>query len=380
MMIGVGSSTLISIKFGEEKPKEAQGIFIQSMIIIVISSVISQIIFLLNSVRICRILGANDVVLVGTVEYGNMLAWFAPLAIVGMTLSVIVRNDGNPKTSMHGIVASAITNIILNYIFIYPMGMGLRGAGLATGISQVVNCLVLIPHFLKSKGNLSLKFEGVKLYKQELIRTIQIGFPSFVGEISFGIVDLTFNRVIINIGGEVAVAAFSIVMYVKSLAYMVFHGIGQAMQPIISFNFGAKQYDRVYKTYHLGIRLGIISAIGFTLLGTFFAREVVQLFNRDNLQMIEMAVVGVRYMFYTLAFAACNTCVSSYFQAIGYARISTILTLFRSVLCELFMLLLLSYLMGLTGVWLAFPFSEVLFLLVGIYLMKYKQNVITKIY
>ncbi len=380
IMIGVGSSTLIAIKLGENKREEAQEIFIQSMIVIIISSIISQVVFLYNTESICRWLGANDAVIEGTVTYGTVLVWFSVVAVIGMSLSVLIRNDGNPKLSMYGVVLSALTNIVLNYIFIYPMDMGLFGAGLATGIAQLVNLLVVLLHFVFKQGALRIVFAKPTINKRNLIRTIQIGIPSFVGEISFGIVDLMFNRVLMGIGGEVSVAAFSIIMYIKSLAYMVFRGIEQAMQPIISFNYGAFKYDRVYETYRLAIKISVISALTMSIFGIAFANQSVMLFNQSNIEMINLAAEGVRYIFITMVFAACNTCISGYFQAIGYAKISTIVTLSRSVLCEFFMLLLLSRLWGVTGVWLAFPVSEVLFFLVGVYLMKTKQKVIARIY
>lgn len=380
MMIGVGSSTLISIKFGEGKIEQAQGIFMQSLIIIGISAVGSQLIFLSNTEKICRILGANDTVLSGTMDYGRMLVFFAPFITIGMTLSVIVRNDGDPKNSMYGMIFSAFTNIALNYIFIYPMKMGLKGAALATGIAQVVNCIVLLSHFTRHSGNLGLKIKGIKFYKNEFIKTLYIGFPSFVADISFGIVDLSFNRVLMSISGELAVSAFSIVMYIKSFIYMIFHGIGQAIQPIISFNFGAKQYERVYEGYHLGVKIGVAIAMCVSIFGMFGVKNAVLLFNKTNQEVIDMAIIGVRYMLCTLVFASYNTCTSIFFQAIGKARISTVLILSRSVICEFTTLMLLSTFFGLKGIWLAFPVSEVLFCIISMILLKYKQNIINKVY
>ena len=380
MMIGVGGSTLVSMKFGEDKEQEAKNVFVQSLILMIIVGVIAQILFLLNPENICRFLGANDAIIGYTVEYGTYIMYFAPFFALGIGLNVFVRNDANPRTSMYSMIISAVVNATLNYIFIFPMKMGLMGAAVATGIAQIVSCIILFTHFTRKKGKLRLRTSNFKFSLNDFIRTCQIGFPSFLGEISFGVVSLAFNRVLMGIGGELAVSAFSIMMYVTNLTYMVFFGIGQAVQPIISFNYGAKQYDRVYKSFHMAVKTGVILGIIFTVVGLIFVEDIVKLFNRDNAKLIEMAVVVNRFLFYTFALAAYNICISTFFQSTGNAKISSSLTFLRSFVIELSLLFILTNIYGLFGAWLVYPLSEIIALAIGLYFMKYKQTVIPKIY
>ncbi len=380
MMIGVGGSTLVSMNFGEDKEQNAKNVFVQSLILMIIVGIIAQILFLINPVKICRFLGADDVILDYTVEYGTYLIYFAPFFAIAIGLNVFVRNDADPRTSMYSMVISAVVNATLNYIFIFPMRMGLKGAAVATGIAQIVSCLILFTHFIRKKGKLRLKTSNFKFSINDLIRTCQIGFPSFLGEISFGVVSLAFNRVLMGLGGALAVSAFSIMMYVTNLTYMVFFGIGQAVQPIISFNYGAKKYERVYKSFHMAVKTGVILGIIFTVVGLFFVKDIVMLFNRDNPELIEMAVVANRFLFYTFAVAAYNICISTFFQSTGNAKISSALTFLRSFVIELSLLFILTNIYGLFGTWLVYPLAEIIALAIGLYFMKFKQDIIPRIY
>lgn len=380
MMVGVGGSTLVSMKFGEGKEHEAKNVFTQSVIIIICIGIIAQILFLINPEKICRFLGADDVIIGYTVEYGRYLIYFGPFFALAMGLNVFVRNDADPKTSMYSMVSSAIVNAVLNYIFIFPMQMGLKGAAIATGIAQIVSCAMLITHFTKKKGKLRLKNSDFKFSSNDIIKTCQIGFPSFLGELSFGVVSLFFNRVLINLGGALAVSAFSIMMYVTNLTYMVFFGIGQAVQPIISFNYGANKYDRVYKSFHMAVKTGVILGVIFTVVGLIFVEDIVMLFNKDNAKLIEMAVVANRYLFFTFAAAAYNICISTFFQSTGNAKISSFLTFLKSFAIEISLLFILTRIYGLHGAWLVYPLAEIIALVIGVYFMKYKQNIIPKGY
>lgn len=378
MMIGAGGSTLASMKFGEEKDDVAQNIFTQSIIMMFVIGIIAIAAFLVNPEAICRFLGANDAIIDYTIEYGRYIAYFGPFFTLGICLSVFVRNDANPKTSMYSMVTSAVVNIILNYIFIMIMKMGLKGAAIATGISQIVSCIILSTHFIKRKGKLKFIGSNFKIQKNELLRTFQIGFPSFLGEISFGIVSLVFNRVLMSISGELAVSAFSIMMYVTALMYMVFFGIGQAMQPIISFSYGANKYDRVYGCFHLAVKTGFLLGIFFTVSGLIFVEEIVMLFNRENAELIEMAITANRLLFYVFPFAAYNICVSTFFQATGNAKVSTAISILRGFILNICLIFVLSNFFGLYGVWLVYPVAEVVSMLISIYLMKASQDIISK--
>lgn len=380
MMLSVGGSTLVSMKFGEKKEQDAINIFIQSIIIITCLGIIAQILFFFNIERICIFLGANDAILDYTVEYGKYLMYFAPLFALSIGTNVFVRNDADPKTSMYSMVASAIVNAILNYILIFPMQLGLKGAAIATGIAQIVSCLILSTHFIRKRGKLVIKSKNFRYSSEGLKRTMEIGFPSFLGEISFGVISLVFNRVLISLGGEIAVSAFSIMMYVTTLMYMVFFGIGQALQPIISYNFGANRYDRVYESYHLAIKFAVISGISFTVVGLVFLDKIVMLFNRDNAKLIELAIIANKYLFYTFALAAFNICISTFFQAIGNAKISSIYSIFRSFIVNMVLIFVLTKYFKLSGVWLVYPVGEAISLIMGVFLMKYKQNIIEKVY
>ncbi len=379
LAIGVGGSTLASMRFGEEKKSSAQNIFIVSSALIFLAGLIFSVVFLFNPEYICRLLGANDAVLDYTIEYGKYICYFLPFYTLSTGIALFVRNDCNPKLAMLSMVVSAITNATLNYIFIFPMNMGLMGAAVATGISQIVSCLILLVHFTHKKGNFRIDFKGFSFKNGECNKSLVIGLPTFLTELSYAIVSIIFNKVLIRLGGEIAVSAFTIMIYVTTLLYNIYFGMGQGMQPIISFNYGAKKYDRVYESYHLAIKSGLIASVIIAVICTVFVKDIVMLFNRTNPELIEMAIHANLYIFFVMPFIAYNILVSVFFQSVGKAKAASVLSFLRGIVFIVSLIFILSNIFGLYGIWLVYPITEILsFVLCIIFMLK--QDIITKIY
>jgi len=280
---------------------------------------------------------------------------------------------------MLSMVVSAITNATLNYIFIFPMNMGLMGAAVATGISQIVSCLILLVHFTHKKGNFRIDFKGFSFKNGECNKSLVIGLPTFLTELSYAIVSIIFNKVLIRLGGEIAVSAFTIMIYVTTLLYNIYFGMGQGMQPIISFNYGAKKYDRVYESYHLAIKSGLIASVIIAVICTVFVKDIVMLFNRTNPELIEMAIHANLYIFFVMPFIAYNILVSVFFQSVGKAKAASVLSFLRGIVFIVSLIFILSNIFGLYGIWLVYPITEILsFVLCIIFMLK--QDIITKIY
>lgn len=379
LAVGVGGSTLASMRFGEGKKSSAQNIFIVSSSLIFLAGLIFSAIFLFNPEYICRLLGANDAVLKNTIEYGKFICYFLPFYTLSTGIAVFVRNDCNPKLAMMSMVVSAITNAILNYILIFPMNMGLMGAAIATGISQIVSCLILLVHFTHKKGNFRLDFKDFSFKNGECKKLLVIGLPSFLSELSYAIVSVIFNKILISLGGEMAVSAFTIMIYVTTLIYNIYFGMGQGMQPIISFNYGAKKYDRVYESYHLAIKSGIISSVVIAVFSIIFVKEIVMMFNRTNPELIKMAIHANLYIFYVMPFIAYNILVSVFFQSVGKAKVASTLSFLRGIVFIIGLIFIMSKIFGLFGIWLVYPITEILSFVLSIIFML-KQDILTKIY
>ncbi len=377
--IGMGGSTLASIRFGEGNEKSAQNIFIVSIFLTFLAGLFFSILFLASPTFISKLLGANETIIHMTIEYGKQMSYFLPFYTLFTGLAIFIRNDKNPTLSMIAMIVSAIINIILNYIFIFIYDMGLSGAAIATGISQIAGLAILTLHFVRKSGFFKLNFRGFSIKNGETKRVINIGLPTFISEFSYAVVSILFNIIIINIGGELAVSAFTIMIYVTTLLYNIYYGMGHGMQPIISYNYGSKNTDRVYESFHLAILSGFISAIVISIICSIFIKEIVMLFNRDNLELIEMAIEANRYVFYSMPFVAYNILVSIFFQSVGKSREASSIMTLRGVVFLFILVILLSKTLGLFGIWLVYPISEVLSFGVCIFFMK-KQDIFNKMY
>ncbi len=377
--IAMGGSTVASIRIGEQKFCSAQAIFMSSMILIFLTGVFFAAVFLAFPYEISRLFGANNVVIEMTVEYGMYISYFLPLYTLFTGLAIFVRNDRNPTLSMVSMIASAVVNIILNYIFIFRFDMALKGAAVATGISQVVGLFILMMHFVKKDRDFKISFKRFSLSNHEFKRVFAIGFPTFINDFSYAFISVLFNIIIMRLGGEIAVSAFTIMIYITTLLYNIYVGMGQGMQPVLSFNFGAKNTKRVYESYHLVMMSGLISSVVISIVCLVFNQNMVLLFNRDNAQLIEMAIMANKFVFLSMPFVAINIIVSIFFQSIGKFKEAAIINTLRGIVLLTVLIFLLSETLGLFGVWLVYPVSEVISFGVCLFFML-RQKEVPKIY
>ncbi len=376
LLFASGGATYVSIELGRGNKDKAQNYFIGSMITMLASVFIIQTLFFLFKDGIIAILGANDVLRPLVDEYGTVMMAFAPMMALNIALSIFVRNDGNPKLVMQSNVLGAIINATLNALFIFGFGLGLFGAALGTGLAQFVTAGILVLHFTKKTGYLHISFKSFKYSLINMGKAMQVGLPSWIGEIAFGIVWLIMNRVIMDIKGEIGVSAFSITFYVCNFGYAVMYGVAQAIQPIISFNFGAHRYDRVKEAFRLGLFDAFKIGGFFMFISIIFAYPIVKLFGADSEELISLAVSTNRYIAFTYLFVAYNAITSTFFQSIGDGKTSLIIQVLRGFLLTLFFILILPKFLGFLGIMLAYPLSEITGSILSAFLMKTKQKVI----
>lgn len=378
LAISVGGSTLASIYFGKGNEKNAQNIFIVSSVLILLTGIIFSSIFLLSPKKICTVLGANNQTISYAIEYGKYICYFLPFYTLAIGISVFVRNDRNPKLSMISMAVSAVINATLNYILIFKLKMGLKGAAIATGVSQIIACIILLLHFKQNVGIFRLDFKNFSFKNGEIFSCFKIGFPNFLANMSYAIVSIVFNKTLIRLGGANAVWAFTTMIYITTFLYNIYYGMGQGIQPIISYNYGAKNYDRVYESYHLATKYGLISAFCIGALCIIFVKQIVMLFTSTDSTLIEMGVQANIYIFYFIPIIAYNIMVSTFFQSIGKSLVASVLSFLRGIVFIICLIFILSKLLGLLGIWLVYPLTEVLSMILCIIFMR-KQDIIKKI-
>ncbi|MFS8580401.1 MAG: multidrug efflux MATE transporter FepA, partial [Novibacillus thermophilus] len=268
--------------------------------------------------------------------------------------------DWNPNLTIASLVLTAIVNIGLNFVFLYVLGCGVTGAALSTILAAVLGILVLCLHF--GRKNTHLRFVRLTFDRELILRSVIIGFPSFLAEVGIAVFALAHNVTLKYIAGTDGVAAFSVLNYVHSVMLMVFPGIGTAIQPLISYYHGAKNCQRERQTVQIAVRTAIVAGVLSFLVGLMAARPIVAIFGDFPQDIMALAVTGVRLFFIAYLFMGVNFVMMTYYQSIGHVGMATWITAAREIVVMLAFLLILPPLFGINGVWLAIPLSEIVVL------------------
>lgn len=357
LMLGMGAATKYSILRAEGKTMRANQYFVQAMIAAAVLGVLLTVTGLCFSGQITRLLGADQEVGALTERYLGTLMSFSAAFLLNNVLVCFVRNDGKPNLSMAAMLAGSFSNIILDYLFIFPMGLGMTGAALATGLAPVISMAVLSLH--KLRGNNCFHLKAIKWEWHCLGRTAGVGAASFINEFSAGVVMLLFNFVILRLAGNTGVAAYGVVANLSLIVMAVFTGIAQGIQPIVSTSFGKKEFGGLLRVGGAALLLAVCLGAAFYLTGLLFPKQIVGMFNgAGDAQLQEIAEKGIRLYFTAFLIMGLNIVASAFFAAVARQRQSTVVSVLRGFGAVLPFLAVLSLCMGMTGVFLAVPFAE----------------------
>ena len=358
MLIGIGTSASISLSFGSGKRKLAQKYLGNGLTAIIIISLIVAIFGNVFATGILGVFGASE----NTMPYA--LAYIRPLMIgticnlCAFGLNHSINSDSNPKIAMSTMLIGAIINIVLDPIFIFVLGLGIQGAAYATVISQFVAGCWVIYYFTKSsKSTIKLNKEDMMLNGEIIKKILMIGLAPFCMQVAGSIVQVIANNALMTYGGDLAIGAMAVITSVCTIFIMPIFGLNQGAQPIIGYNYGAKKYDRVKKTY----LYGLIACAAVLLLSWIFIvmlpEKAIGMFNNDPM-LTDIAVNGIRVYLFVLPLIGVQMTASNYYQAIGKPKKSMLLGLSRQVLMLIPAFLILPKFMGLEGVWLAGPIAD----------------------
>jgi putative MATE family efflux protein len=376
MLIGIGANALISIRLGQKKEKDAELILGNAIILLIYISIIISIVGLIFLEPILKAFGASKNVLPYSIDYMKIIIAGASLQIIGFGMNNFIRGEGNPKTAMGTMLIGAILNTILDPIFIFYFNMGIKGAALATIISQGASAIWVLHYFLGGKSLLKIRKENLKLKKDIVKEIISIGLAPFSMQIASSMVNVLLNNSLKKYGGDIAISSMGVINSITMLVLMPIFGINQGAQPIIGYNYGAKHYDRVKET----LKLAILSATVIVTIGFIFAQTIpeklISLFIKNDKELIEVAVKGLRIDFAMFPIIGFQIVSSNYFQATGKPRQAMFLSLSRQVLMLIPALIILPKFFQLTGVWLALPVSDITSsILTAIFLIKDIKNI-----
>lgn len=367
IMVAVGGGTIISIRLGEGNHKEANRIYSLSIQVFLILGGFLGFLGIIFPDYLVKILGANEIVAKSSCEYLFMISFFTLFYLLSYGLEIFIRIEGNTSYSLISITAGAIINIVLDYIFIVKFKWGIRGAGLATGMAQCGTAVLLAMYLLFRAKKLKFKYVRFNLKTiKDVFYLCFNGSSEFLTEIATGIVIMAFNINIMKMIGEKGVSAFGIIGYISTLVTMTMIGFSQGLQPVISYNFGAKKYDRIKKVLKIGVITVTVLGILFYLVVNIFSNNIISMFVKDDVKLFFITKEAVRLYSFTYILMGINIIISSYFTAIEDAMISALLSVLRGIIFINALLYIFPLLIASKGIWLSAPVNEVVTLFVSL--------------
>ena len=355
--IGVGASTLMSVKLGQKDYRTAENILGNTITLNIIIGVTFGAICLMFLDPILRFFGASDQTIVYARDYMEIILLGNAITHLYFGMNAVLRSASKPRHAMYATMFTVVLNTILDPLFIWTFGLGIRGAAYATVLSQLVALIWQFWIFSNPKELIRLK-RGIYSLRGDLVKNIiGIGISPFSMNVCACMVVIFINNQLVRFGGDMSVGAFGIANRIVFIFVMFVMGINQGMQPIAGYNYGAQKLDRMMQV----VKLSIIAATVIMILGWFLAmlapRQCVSLFTTDQ-HLIETTVHGMRRMMLMLPIVGYQMVITNFFQCIGKVKISIFLSLSRQLLFLLPALALLPIWFGLDGVWLAQPVSD----------------------
>ncbi|MCL2580761.1 MAG: MATE family efflux transporter [Oscillospiraceae bacterium] len=372
LMIGIGGATRFAIQ--KSRGENTDATFTHVLLTGAALAAIFVITGLFFTGRIAAAFGADDQILPLALPYMRTIFLFSPVMILVNILSAFIRNDQNPKLAMAGMVIISFANTVFDYIFLFPLNMGMFGAALATGLSYILCLFVLLTHFLSGKS----RFKPVrcKLRREEVTGSIFLGSSALINELAFAVSLITFNLVILRIAGNVGVAAFGIVANIAILVISAYTGVAQGIQPLISKGHGSGNTKLVSLTLQYAIVLVVGIAVAIYAIAYLSTPAIIALFNSEgNVNLARLAEPGMRIYFVGLIFAGVNFVVAAFFSALGNARVAVAISVLRSSAVNIPMVIALGLSFGMSGVWHSFIATELIVCVISaIFLIRVKRQ------
>ncbi|MEF9954012.1 MAG: MATE family efflux transporter [Clostridium sp.] len=370
VLFGVGGGVLFSVYKGRGDEKSAKEYFTAAMVLAAVFSVLYMVIFRVFFEPITRAMGSNDTMRHQVYSYGIIFVTGAPAFIFSSCLQAFVRNDKAPKLSMAAVISGGVINVILDYIFIFPMGMGMAGASLATVISSYITVLILLTHFLNPDNTLKLtKHLRVRAFGKVIIN----GLSSFLLELTGGIVILMFNHQLLAYVGDLGVVVYAIVSNSALIVASISNGIAQAVQPILAVNFGAGRMERVEQTRKLGLMTTLFAGVLFTGIGLIKPLWLIYAFVAPTEEIIHLGTTAIRIYFLSFLAAGANMLLGTYFQSVLRPMNAFLISLLRGLVFNGIFVMLLPMILGVNGIWITIVITEFLTLIIA-GLMMYREK------
>ncbi len=366
-MVGIGAATRYAI-LKAQNDKRGERYFSNAIICLALISILFVLAGIFAPEQVLQLMGGDKEIAAQGAGYARIFLMFSPFFMINYVFTSFVRNDNDPTLSMIATLASTMFNIVFDYIFVFPMKLGMAGAALATAVAPIISISICCLHFRKKEN--TLRFSFVTPSIRELMTSCQLGFSSFVAEMSNGITVMVFNFIILSLVGNIGVAAYGVVANIAIVTNAIYMGISQGSQPLISDCYGKGDKTSVKKLLGLGTITSLIgSAVIYATLFAFTDFWIAIFNSEKSMEMASYASEGIRLYFLGCFFAGFNVFAVSCLSATERAKEAFVCSMSRGLVAIIGFAYMLSYFFGFTGVWLSFLAAEAFTGFVAVYFL-----------
>lgn len=372
LLIGVGGVTLAAQSLGAKQKKQASYYFSVALsgILAVDTSIVLFIAAFLNDIVV--LLDAHGIVQEYVKDFLGVIVYFYVFMMLNMAFSMFIRAEGKPLLSLLFGVSGNIFNVILDYVFIMKLDWGMCGAALASGLSVLVPCLFGLVYFLTNRS--VYQFTKFSPNFTDCKNILFNGSAEFIAQISISITIFAFNLVLMERIGVNGVAAQTIIGYVVFIQSMVLTGIAIGIHPLISYNFGAKNMDVIFKLLGIGVKAVFAVGLVICIVSLVYAENIISIFSHNNKELLHIGGIGLRIFSVAFILNGYNIIAAAFFTSIGKAKAALFVSSLRSLVLILFFLLVLPYTLGDIGIWLTTPLAETVTFAVAYFLVSKIKN------
>ena len=357
--LGIGGASLISRALGEKNKQKADFAFGNLITLTFILSAFIMIVGYLFPEIVLFLFGAKGEIVPYALDYFLIVLAGTPFLNYAMVLNTIIRAEGNAKTAMITMIIAALINIILDPIFIFVLHMGVQGAAVASVISQIIAFIYITLYFLQKRSSLHFYVKNLHLDKNLTKEILAVGASSLGRHGAGSIIAALLNHVLFAYGGSLSVAVYGIINRILRVSFMPLMGLVQGFLPIAGFNYGAKKFKRMLELLKISSIWAIVTANFIWLILMIFARDIISIFSTDT-ELINQGEYALRVIILIIPVLGFQLIGASYFQAMGKALPSFILSLARQIFFFLPLIFILPHYWGLNGIWFTFPIADIL--------------------
>lgn len=364
VLCGIGGSVMMNNAKGEGNEEKGNAYFSASLVLVGVFTFAVWMGFILFRVPILTLFGADAALMPKLMEYAQWIIYPMPLFVLTPFLAAFVRNDGAPNRAMAAVIIGGGMNIFGDWFFVFPMGMGMSGAGLATALGTLVQDIILCSHFFTKHCRLRI----AKPYNmgKALKKILGIGFGSSMLELGTVLLAIIVNNQIMRYGDTNDLAVYGMVATIANLFLALFSGVGQAIQPIVSANYGAQQHSRIRQVWKMSLLTVGAMGVVFTLIGELFPNQLTAVFMDVTPEVLSVAPGIIRPYFTAFLFMGINILSTYHLQSTIQGKLANAIALMRGVIISGALLFILPLVLDILGVWLAIPIAEMIVVVIAL--------------